>query len=564
MDAASRASAAGGADPSPVVALAAEHRTRGNAHFTAGRFGDAAAEYTAAIAAATQHVVAAGESKGALTRELVLSHTNRASCALRQRRFADALDDTWAALEACVTPCAPRRRREFLAGAGWEWTKDAYRKAALVRARAAKAAGVLLSAHAYASAAPTPAVGAQAAAVHAELEKLKDEVRSTSGVPPVDASPDCVVAGSWTTLRVAPGAPAPVPRRAAAVAIVGGFLHVFGGANAGAASRHLPNPRPGQLGDAWRAPCVLPADASAPAPPLRWERLPTPAKHSGPSPSNCPRGAACAALSLFVVLARGELWTLQAGSGTDGRAWSALGSPWRGSSREAAYHDEDDHCALTVCDTAAFLLRRREGIVRICLRTGDGARLRGSADDGAPQRNVPLLWPAAGCTQRRAKLRVWGDDDTFYDDVVESDPPREADMLVFERGAWSGATRGGGGAAVPLPRNESALVPLPRGGAILVGGFTDRCGSTGIPKVTETGAVHISLQGSRLLNDVHLYDEAAGWRAVRATGEPPPPAGQCCAALDAASGAVLVLGGWGDGPLDLEPGGDRAMAPDVR
>ena len=63
------------------------------------------------------------------------------------------------------------------------------------------------------------------------------------------------------------------------------------------------------------------------------------------------------------------------------------------------------------------------------------------------------------------------------------------------------------------------------------------------------------MEGSRLLNDAHLYDEAAGWRAVRAAGAPPCPRAQPCVLADPASGAVVVFGGWADAPRTQTPAG---------
>lgn len=542
----------------PAAVPAAQLRSSGNAHFKAGRLDEACNAYTGAIGVAMRKLATPlpPADCGAVTRELVLCHTNLATCSLRLGRFADALDNSWAAAELRLTPGAPRCPRKVLEGEGWAWAAEAYEKALLLRARAAKAAGVPLSAynHAGRNIVLPPGASSQAAAVRAELEGLQMEMKSNNSGPPAGASRECVVDGTWTQLRAAPHTPVPSPRRAVAGAVVAGVLYIFGGVTETASSG--PHPRAGEMADAWRAPIALPADASAPAPRLRWEKLPRPSAHGGPTESNLPRGAACDALSLFVVLSRGALWTLQAGAGSDGTAWAALGSVWTGSPRAAHFRENDDRCALTVCGEAAYLLRDREGVVRVCLRTGERMRLRGSTTN-APLREEPHLWPAAGCTASRAKLRVWGGEETVYIGKP-SDPPRATDMLIFDRGAWGIERRGGGGAAVPLPRGEAALVPMPRGGALLVGGFTDDCPFIGgnPPTRRDGGGVHIMIQATRLLNDAHLYDERNGWRAVRATGSAPPPGGQYCAAVDAASGVVCVLGGWGD-----PPAGQSSFAP---
>ena len=552
---------AAGGDPAPagVTAtsdVAKEHRLRGNAHWQAGRVDDAAAAYGEAIAAAgAQLGASAGAARGDATRELVQSLTNRARCALRQRRLSAALDDTWAAAEACLTASGPRRRK-LRSGDGWGWAAEAYLKAVVLRARAAREAGVPLIAHTHTDCASTLSPELRASDAFMELEEATRLMTFHDGHPDRDAPRDCVVDGAWSKLSATAGAPAPSPRRAAAAAVVAGYLHVFGGENKSASPRTAPHPRPGELRDAWRAKlCLAGAESSAP---LVWEALPTPSAHGGPPSSVCPHGAACDELTLFVVAARGALWALSAGADTDGRGWRALGPLWpRGDDPAAAATLQNDpDYALAVCGTAAYVVRAGESVVRISLLDGARSRLLHGGADKGPLRDTPLLWPAAGCNDEAARLRLWGGKlPTNSEEVF--DPPRGTDMLHYHRGGWRVEPRGGGGGAVPLLRDETAVAPLPRGGALLFGGFTDRCSYI---RQGSAGGTRFAIEASRLLNDAHLYDEDAGWRAVRAAGEPPQQRAQQCVVFDPPSGAILVFGGWCDGQTPNATGGGTDTA----
>ena len=202
----------------PAAVPAAQLRSSGNAHFKAGRLDEACNAYTGAIGVAMRKLATPlpPADCGAVTRELVLCHTNLATCSLRLGRFADALDNSWAAAEACLTPGAPRCPRKVLEGEGWAWAAEAYEKALLLRARAAKAAGVPLSAynHAGRNIVLPPGASSQAAAVRAELEGLQMEMKSNSTAGLLRARR---ASASWTARgrSCAPRRTRRCPRRAA-------------------------------------------------------------------------------------------------------------------------------------------------------------------------------------------------------------------------------------------------------------------------------------------------------------------------------------------------------------
>jgi hypothetical protein len=364
---------------------------------------------------------AAGMPAPQLARHRVLALNNRAACWLRLSKPCAALDDTWDAMAACCAPGSRVWERKLQSGPGWRaWTKDAYLKAILWRARAFEAAGTPLAAQA------DVAYGAQQRDAHNgalvdELARFAVSLLRRADNLPVKAhhhAPEAVVRGRWSHPRVDARAPLPPTRRGGAVAALGDWLYLYGGEALADHEIEMSqcfdggefNPYAGLLDDFWRLPLTQnDDDHAAPATPgalARWERLPTPRAHGGPGPVHAPRGAACVEDGLLVVLAAGSLWTYA--SARAAPSWRSLGRPW------ARRRDEDDDdpreeqpedidTAFAVHGRFAYLYRASQGLIRVCLCTGAVLRLQTAArapvaspsaarDAAWPQLSCPLLW----------------------------------------------------------------------------------------------------------------------------------------------------------------------------
>ena len=568
-----------------VTESAAQHRASGNEHFKAGRFGDAAAAYSDAISLARQKLEsvmssadaqaaaardndhgALGPALSALQHMLAVCLVNRATCAIRQAHFIAALDDTWEAIDVCFVPAShgePSWKRTLHTGSAWEWSRGAYLKAVLRRVEAADAAGVPMVAYPHVAWAyesmPRSGLDAQAQALRQQLASYEVRLHSMLTLAPrADAESDCVLPAAWSKLRIK-AAGAPCARFGAATAAVGNVLLLFGGQRSAAGTG-------GELGDAWRLPLKsLLSNASSAQ--LAWERLPEPARHGGPRAGRAPCGAGCESLARFVVLCqRGVLWTLPAGG--DGAGWARLGCLWSASQQAVAFAGDDPDpfaLSLVVCGESALVYHVRGGLIRVCLRTGVVTAVPRRRSSAMFEQRRPQVWPEAGSGDGsegapRLRLRVWGGDEPDVQEPPGS-PPLLDDMWHFEGRTWHIVKRGGGGGAVPPQRTEASFAPLPGGRAVLLGGFTDRMGV--MPDLTTLrpepgGNMRIQIQGSRLLNDAYLFDETHGWRALRCSGKPPPPAASGSLVFHAASKALLAFGGWGDG---ARPGDSAYFSP---
>lgn len=143
-------SAAGDASGEAALPLAADaaatHRLRGNTLFKAGSFAAAIEEYTRAVSLAQ---VAASVDEAArdlsassdLSHQLVACLVIRATCAIKLDKFAEALDNTYEAIDACFSlakPDKPCWQRALLRA---DWVRGSYLKAVLRRAEAAELSG---------------------------------------------------------------------------------------------------------------------------------------------------------------------------------------------------------------------------------------------------------------------------------------------------------------------------------------------------------------------------------------------------------------------------------------
>jgi len=543
--------------------IVSENRERGDELFSAGNLVAAAEEYRKGLSVASAAKDATVELDQASLRallpvfgELAKQRTtcliNRAACAIRLGRFAEALDDTWAAIESCFTPrqpCTPPWQRSLESSPGWEWRRGGYVKAVLRRAEAAVALGVpmLPISHVVWATRHVSAngLGAASTLMLTELKARHYERMSVIKPPPDAALNECLLPASWSKMKLRPGAIAPAPRFGGASAAVGDSLYLFGGTaeDDGGGDR--------KMGDAWRLSLSSLTSPHSAAQLPAWELLPVPARHGGPSAGRPPCGAACEDLQLFVVLASGVLWTLAAGAGSNGRAWLKLGCP----SSPSAFANNGEDASLTVAGTTAIVFHAPEGLFQICLRTGQSTPVPLTGSRDCFNRPKPLLWPAPGCGAapgETPRLRVWSGDDALDDEGVgEKFPPLSEDMWCFEGTEWRVAEPGGGGGAVPPRRTEAALAPLPGGRAVLMGGFTDRMSHmVTVNNYSASRQKAMFVCSARVLDDSYLWDsQRGGWRVLRCGGEQPPPAASACLALHDASGTLLTFGGWGDAPI---------------
>ena len=134
-----------------------------------------------------------------------------------------------------------------------------------------------------------------------------------------------------------------------------------------------------------------------------------------------------------------ELPALPAGGDAAAAAttWRSFGPLWPKPGGGASYENCPDY-AMTVCGAAAYAVRAREGVVRICLRSGVRDKLHGSG--AADTREAPMLWPAADCDEYVVRLRLWGGEAPLYEAEGPRDAPRGTDMLLYQHSAW-GASR---------------------------------------------------------------------------------------------------------------------------
>jgi hypothetical protein len=562
-------------------------RAAGNARFGAGAFADAAAEYGAAADAA-RALLAARPGDGAAARELALALNNRAACALKLGAPLRALDDTADAAAACTRPGAREWQRALRAG---DWAPDTYAKVLLRRAAAAEAAGAPLAGlpgAMYVATAGGAAPGSRDAG-RALARRLATDAPSSGGGSAGEGEGAGALRGRWTRVRVDASSAAPPPRRAAAAAAVDGYLYLFGGQGCSFDA----------LGDAWRLPLRGP-------PPARWQRLRAPSGRGGPPPDSAP--LAFAALpprrELFIA-ADGALWghTPESDDGVFTPKWRRVGPlalPLKG-------YEDNNPSAMALAPDALFILRYSEDdaaapplllrlglddgrLTRVALRSSGGGGGGGAAGAPAARESVHMWYDPCGGDGNGAggaRLLLWAGMERAREGVpghphcMGEAPLGELWQLALGSGGagaagvssatWRQLPRDGGGCPPP-PRGEAALttLPLPRDGssaaapsdgsraaaaapaavpgavaAILFGGYSEL-----LPAYSRDGT---SMAAYRYLSDAHAWQPALGWRPIHfgcstsasASAQPAPyPAAQAGLCYDAASGRVLLAGGY--------------------
>jgi hypothetical protein len=279
-------------------------RQSGNELFKAKAFREASQAYGAAADAARPLFASLGS--GGAAKELCLALSNRAACGLALGEPLSVLDDTWEVLTLLHAPGTREWQRQLRTGAGWEdWALGAYEKALLRRGAAYEAA-------AGCGAAALPALSWLAARTAADKTTRAAALRAAQ---PADAGiPSACEPGAWRLLRTRRGESAPLPRRHAACAALGGDVFVFGGdaSNDGALQA--------ACADLWSL--ALPTGEEA-DPAVRWTKLASPKASGGPRASlHATALASDATAELIIVDSRHDAFGYSPAAAT----WRRLGS----------------------------------------------------------------------------------------------------------------------------------------------------------------------------------------------------------------------------------------------
>lgn len=542
--------------PPRTVAEVAAWREEGNAAFrrsTPPGYELATVLFSLAGKAARDGWVASDRRDLAYLRELALCASNGAATELELRSLAGTTGHN--SLHCLATLCRSVAGECLVPGsAEWEhrlrpgceaWLPAAYAKLLWRQAKCALALGLPTAAQPLLShLAETPSSFQEAAT------SLLPETRR-----PPPTSHAFGLAASWRLLRLDP-ARAPVPRRHARFAALGGSVYMFGG------TLHLADPC---LDSFWRL--VMPPAAGM----ARWERLPPPERHGGPGPT----ARDCVLLALprrkeLLVVAGAHAFVYEPVCGT----WRdfCLGDvvqPWLRESvkRYAVSDDETTLYYLPLERAAPGTQCTSLSLFRWELPSGGPPTvlLTSLQPSGPRPRTHAQLWCAG------SKLYLWGGAEQA--ESVPGGPPRvfphahycDFWQLDLAAARWAAVGRAGrpqqglwgqcsfdGPGLPPAPRAELATAALPGGRRLFFGGYSERLHHLATGTDGETG-----VRPFQYLNDAHVSDAVEGWLPLRfpAGQRAPRPAAEAGLVHDAASGRVFALGGWAefdDHPLNAD------------